>query len=808
MIAPRWRKVLRELWLNKTRTVLVVLSIAVGVFAMGALGGARTILERDLAIQYEASHEASMSIAASNLDEAFIRSIVRMPEVEDAQGRSVYFLRAPLGDTRSNVILFALADFNDVRLDRFVPQAGAAVPGRREVLLERSTLRMFNKQIGDLFTVELPDGKTRDLRIVGTVFDVNAPPVRFANFGSAYISLDTLEWLGFPRAYTQMRVRVAEKHTDRAHIQQVADVIKKRIEDSGRTFYSASIPQSPGRHYANDQLQSMLLILVAVGALSLFLSAFLVINTTMTLISQQIRQIGIMKALGGRETQITSLYLTTVALFGAFSLLIAVPLGTLGAYVLVSFVADLLNFTVLTRFPPPEVLLLEIGVGLLLPLMAALAPVLGGMRITVREALTFTGAQESHAIRRGGALATLRNRLASALDIERWVSRPFLLSIRNTFRRKQRLALTIGTLMLASAIFVSVFSVRDSLYRTLNTSLRYWQYDIEVTLANPQGDMRALNAVRNVEGVVYAEAWHVSSARRVRADGSQSRTINLTALPADSPLVQPTLLAGRWILPSDARQVVVNTEVLADEPDLQLGDELRLKIGSREWTFYIVGVAESALSTPIRNGRVIYANRDGFRDLLGIGRQTQVLAVVSSQHDALYQSQVAQRLEDALRSANMSATSTETIAERREQLTFQFELVIIFLLITAALLALVGGLGLASTMSMNVLERTREIGVMRAIGASDRALYRIIIGEGVFIGLISWFLGSWLALPISILLCEAVGHAFLRRPLEFEFSVLGVGVWLLAMIALSAISSLFPAVRASRLTVREVLAYE
>ncbi len=805
IIAPRWRKVLRELWLNRTRTLLVVLSIAVGVFAMGALGGARIMLERDLAAQYEASREASMSISASNLDEVFIRSIARMPEVEDAQGRSVYILRVPLGETRSNIILFGLSDFNSTRLDRFIPEEGASVPGRREVLLERSTLRMFNKHIGDMLTIELPDGKTRDLRIVGTVFDINAPPVRFANFGSAYISLDTLEWLGFPRAYTQMRVRVAEKHTDRAHIQRVVDQIKKRVEDSGRIFISASIPQSPGRHYANDQLQSMLLILVALGALSLFLSAFLVINTTMTIISQQTRQIGIMKALGGRETQITSLYLSTVALFGVFSLLIAVPLGTLGAYWLVSFVADLLNFTVLTRFPPLEVLLLEIGVGLLLPLIAALAPVLGGMRLTVREALAF---QESKVTRGSGPLSALRQRLARALDMERWVSRPFLLSIRNTFRRKRRLALTVGTLMLASAIFISVFSVRDSLYRTLNTSLRYWQYDVEVSLANPQGDARVLNQVRAVEGVTYAEAWSVSSARRVRDDTSQSRSLRVLALPADSSLVQPVMLAGRWLLPSDTIGVVVNTDVLAEEPDLQLGSEIRLKIGSRERTFQIVGVTQSALTTPIQNSRVIYANRDGFRELLALGRQAQMIAVVTAQHDAAYQSQAAQRIEEALRSANMSASSTETISERRAQLTFQFDLIITFLLITAALLALVGGLGLASTMSMNVLERTREIGVMRAIGASDSALHRIIIGEGVFIGLISWFLGVWLALPVSVVLSNAVGLAFLQRPLEFEFSVLGVGVWLIAAVVIAAISSLFPALRASRLTVREVLAYE
>ena len=479
---------MRDLWLNKTRTLLVVLSISVGVFAVGAVVGARTILADDLHAQYEATREASVTISASNLDEQFVRSIGRMPEVADAYGRSVHLLRVRLGESRSNLILYTVWDFDDLRLDRFRHEQGARVPPRRELLLERSSLQLFNKQIGETLTVELPDGKTRDLRIAGTVFDVNAPPVTFASFGSAYITPDTLEWLGFARAYTQMRVRVAQNHTDRAHIQRVADKIKARVEDSGRTFFGASISQNPGRHYADEQIQSMLLILVALGALSLFLSAFLVVNTVTAILAQQIRQIGIMKSIGARGRQITGLYLTNVAVFGVIALVIAVPLGSLGALWLVGFVANLLNFDVLTTTPPLEVLLIEIGVGLMLPLLASLMPILTGARITVREAITSTGISDDSPGRHNPRIDALKQRLASIVVLERWLSRPFLLSIRNTFRRKERLMLTLGTLTLASAIFISVFTVRDSLNRTLAISLRYWRYDVEVNLRSTYGE--------------------------------------------------------------------------------------------------------------------------------------------------------------------------------------------------------------------------------------------------------------------------------------------------------------------------------
>ncbi len=182
------------------------------------------------------------------------------------------------------------------------------------------------------------------------------------------------------------------------------------------------------------------------------------------------------------------------------SLLIAVPLGALGAQWLTGFVASLLNFNILTVVPPAEVLALEVFVGLVVPLLAALAPVLTGARITVREAISFTGIGDPAA--KDSKPSSSRLRLP-ALNLPR----PLMLSIRNTFRRKGRLALTLGTLLLASAIFISVFSVRDSLNNTLNDSLKFWNYDIEVNLKNQVSEDRAINEMLQVPGVVKAEAW-------------------------------------------------------------------------------------------------------------------------------------------------------------------------------------------------------------------------------------------------------------------------------------------------------------
>jgi putative ABC transport system permease protein len=227
MISPRWRKVLRDLWHNKTRTVLVVASIAVGVFAIGAMAGGRAILSRDLQSQYDQTHDNSARIFGTGFDEKFINSVRAMPEIEAAQGRAVYLLRIndDARGVRSNLILHGIDDFEALRVNTYTHTSGARVPAWRTMLIERGSRELFKVGEGDLLEVELPNGKKRAIAISGSVHDLNAPPPRFANFGTAYVSMETLRWLGFPGTYTEIRivVRGTANKTNRVYIQSVVD---------------------------------------------------------------------------------------------------------------------------------------------------------------------------------------------------------------------------------------------------------------------------------------------------------------------------------------------------------------------------------------------------------------------------------------------------------------------------------------------------------------------------------------------------------------------------------------------------------
>ena len=158
--------------------------------------------------------------------------------------------------------------------------------------------------------------------------------------------------------------------------------------------------------------------------------------------------------------------------------------------------------------------------------------------------------------------------------------------------------------------------------------------------------------------------------------------------------------------------------------------------------------------------------------------------------------------------ASIKVISNFLIAEEREEFDGAFSVIIALLMVMTFVLATVGCLGLMGAMSLNVIERTREIGVMRAFGASSTAIFRIVFVEGLLIGLMSWLLAIFLSIPLSALLARSIGESFMSYAMPASYSTGGVIAWAALVVIIAVIASFFPALRAIRLTVTEVLAYE
>ncbi len=804
MLRPRWRKILRDLWHNKTRTVVVLLSIAVGVFAVGMIVSTQIMLAEDMTSSYQATNPPSAFLYPGYFDDELVEMVRHIDGVREAEGRLDWLgVRLKVGpDEWRDLILDVVGDYNDIRLSKIKPVSGAWPPPKKAILIERNSLTLTNAQVGDVIEIETQDGKMRQLLIAGLVHDMDNPPAQFIGRPFGYITFDTLEWLGYPRAYDQLQILVAENEADKDHIRAIADQVEEKIEKSGQTVYWTYIPE-PGEHPANESVQPLLIILGVLGTLSLFLSGFLVINTISALMTQQVRQIGLMKTVGARTTQIVGMYLGAVLIFGLLSLAVAVPSGALAAYAMTKYLADLINFDLTGFRIPLQAIAVEAGVGLIVPLLAALYPILAGARVTVHKALS------SYGLGRGFFGRSVIDRLVEVTTAIRTLSRPTRLSLRNTFRRKGRLALTLSTLILGGAIFIAVLSVHASLLTTLDDALSYWNYEIEVRFSRPHRIVQIEREAIGIPGVADAECWSGNTARRQRPDGHEGPNISIIGVPADTRLIQPTLLEGRWLLPDDENALVVNTGVTEEESDVKVGDEILLKIEGRETTWRVVGIVQG-----IMTGSIAYANQPYFAQVIRyVGRSGGVQIIAqppedTSKHDPAFQSDLAKRIKAYFDSRGLQVRATETTASIRENIEYQFNIIVIFLAIMAILIAIVGGLGLMGTMSINVLERTREIGVMRAVGASDGSVMKIFLIEGLFIGVLSWLVGAMLSLPIGKLLSDSVGVAFLDAPLNYTFSTQGTLLWLAVVLILATLASILPAWNASRLSVREVLAYE
>jgi putative ABC transport system permease protein len=802
MLSARWYKVLHDLLGSKTRTVLIVLSMAVGLFAVGIILSGRTILSEGLAVSFAAIHPSSGTIHTEQLfEDEFVNAVRGMRNVSEADARRSLSARIQVnGGEWDNITLFVVDDYDDIRVNKIASQSGPWPPPARQLLIERAALPVIHAQVGDVVGIKMPDDTQREMLIAGLAYDPAQMPAQLDGTPYGYITFETLRWLGQPYGFNELHV-ISSQPQDKAWSQQVVNEVKTRAERAGYII-PLSMNADPGQVPMDSVLQAILLLMGLLGILSLFLSIFLVINTVTALLAQQKRQIGVMKAVGGGTVQILGMYLVMVMLYGVFALMLAIPLGVVGARALSRALAVFFNFDLPSMAIPPQAIIIQLAIGLLLPVTASIIPFVSGLRISPAEAMS------SYTMGRGRFGRGPIDRLISGANL--WFTRPLpvrsgLLSLRNMFRSKGRLLLTLTTLTLGSATFISVFNVRASLTSTVDDMIRWFRGDIMVTLDRPYLADRIEQDALTVPGIRSTDVLLMLPARRVRPDSTEGEMLYMFAprVSDDSLIAAPGIISGRWLLPNDHNAVVVPTAFFQDEPDLKLGDELVLKIYGRERPFKIVGTYIGSSFAAMIFGNYDYVSR--ITDRIG---EADIMMATTHSPDVPAVAAASGRLETQFERSGIRVDTVHTMQTERAEAEVIFDVIVSLLLVMAVLLALVGGLGLMGTMSINVLERTREIGVLRAIGAPNRAVAQVFMVEGIAIGVLSWLLGAALAIPMSQALNDAVGSAIMGVPLTYSYSLPGLWLWLAVVVILSALASLIPARNASRLTVREVLAYE
>ena len=796
MIRTRWYKVFADLWGNRGRTLVVALAIAVGVYAVGVIVDAQQLLIREHENDQAAALIAAATIGTMSYDDDLAQRMTEIEDVIAAEGRhtaGVYVYDA--GGLRKDLQITAVPDFLAMDVDRITPVEGAWPPRTNEIILERLALDYLDVKTGDMLEIELADGGTKQLLIAGTGFDAQQFSPLVTNQATGYVTPGTMRRLGYGDQFTEMRIRVPAEMESEEEIRAVVEEVEDQIERSGRPVLGSTItPEGPQEAI----IDTVIFILSSFGLIILLLSGFLVVNAISALITQQLQQIGVMKLIGASRLQIMGMYFLTVLAYGLIAVAIGIPLSVITAQLLISeIVVDLLNLQPESLAVSSSIIAAQIVMGLTIPLLAGLLPVLNGTRITTQKALNDTGMQASMNDK------ALSERILARVQRIRPVRRPYLLSIRNTLRHKGRLFQTLLVLIIGTALFISVLSVNSSVNATLESFLHHHQYDVSLGMARPYRIEALERVAAEVPGVSGVESWSLDAATRLRPDDTESNFFRVYAVPATTSIIDPQMDLGTWLNGDDKDGIVINSDLLDKEPDVQVGETIRLDIGGREVDSRVTGIIRTDSQGP-----AVYMNYDDYAYLTRTPGLATHVQIVARGPNAADQDVLRRQLFQAYESAGFEVSSTRTAQQINDQNELMFTIIVAFLILMALLLAAVGGLGLTTTMSINIMERIREIGVLRAVGASNISVGQIVLAEGVVIGMLSWLIGLALSLPISAFLSDQVGLALLNVPLNYQYSMVAAVLWFFALMVIAVIASLGPARDAVRLTIREVLAYE
>lgn len=791
---------LQDLVRNRARTALIILAIAIGLVGVSSTFRARAVVSDNMAQQLAANGSSHATIRTEGADESVVAAVARLEGVAAAEGRIQTFGRIAVGTELQPIQLSISDDLSSRALDRLRHDRGSWPPPPGTIAIERSTLAGAGLSIGDTTSIVGPSGQSYDLPVSATVHDLTVVSGNLVDrviYG--YLSTETWEELGEAQGFNQIAITVTGDPGDRVRVTQIAQRVEEALAaDLGLPQRGVQVP-APGTHILDSIVESMLLILGSLGVLSLILSSFLVFNTVNAVLARQRSQIGIMKAVGGSRNDVLSIYLASIVAYGAAAYAVALPIGLVVSRLLAQQLGALLNVDVVDFSVPAWIWILELSVALLVPLAAALGPIINATRTTVAEAL-FEGSQRVIGNRR-------IDRVLQKLTV---VSASTRYGTRNTFRNGLRLTLTVVALSLGGAILVAVLSLRGSMFATIDSVADYWRQDATAELQTPVLNETALTLAQRVPGVRHAEAWLITPASIARPDSTLASEESVVfAIPAATEFISPTLIEGRWLDPNAANEAVINVEIAASEPNLKIGDELVMRFAGRERRWRLVGISTTQLvvpGAPRPSAPIVYVPLSSLWEAAG-GAPVVNRVVIGS--DGTQTEQVlSDRLDSTLEAAGVTVRTSATRPNTLAQVEAVTTPILLLLGAMAALFALVGSLALLGTMSLNVLERTRELGMVRAVGAERRAIRSIVLVEGLTVALLSWVLGSLLSVPIAWVMGRAIGMTFIKVPLDFRFAPYTMLVWLAVVIVTALAASLVPARAAARLSVRDAIAYE
>jgi putative ABC transport system permease protein len=780
------KKVIREITHRKVRSLLTIVGIAIGIIGFSAVSVASSQFSQSLAYSSNVTVQPDLQIYTEPTRSNLAQILQSQPNVKTVQPRGSIVTRWQIGQDSKLIQILGIPDFQTIKIGKFQLVEGK-LPGANEIVLETGARTFADVQIGD--TISIQAGKNyRNVKISGFVQTQGLAQASIGGKAWGYMDEPDFEGVFMRAGVTDFAIQI----NNYGQLYQTLDQLSNVIEAQHIKMTGSDVGRDTS---VSDIANGLFQIMDLLSLIAILLSIILLVGTITSLIAEQIQAIGTMKAIGGGRGQIMRHYLALVTMYAVIGTVLGLVIGILAGYALSKYLGGLVSLNIGPLQVSPTQLLTGLAIGIVTPLLAALIPVLIGTRITVRQALSGYGVENNASAGRG-----LWSKFTRA--IFGTLPQTMQYGMRNMFRKRLRSVLTLVTLAIAGAALLAVQTANFSFNNFLNQVYDTYHFDVSVSISDPIAQSTFQQILSTVPGIKRIEGINQDNATTNWGNAA------LTGVQPDTQIYHKDLVAGRWFSSSDPDNVVIISKDAADKSGLKVGNTVSFNVGRYKASWHIIGITRDYSQIGPGNFGVLLTTLTQMNRLEQFPDNYVQEVMIQSTNKApsqAYLDDLSRKVDNAMSAAGY-LPDVQTPQDLIAQAQSKYQILYTLFDVVTIVIAIVGAVGLSNALMMSVLERRREIGILRSIGAVGRKVAQVFWTEGISIGLSAWVLALVLGIPAAYGFVQLQGR--LLAPVPFAFNPMNMFVMLVVIIILAILASIGPVYAAMRVKIIQTLRYE
>lgn len=790
MLSASSRKSITDLWRRRARAVFSVLTLALAVASVFFFA-VPTLIDRRMQQEVDEGRlaDVTLTLRPLALDDDQLAGLAQLPNVAAVEARNSAEIRVLVGERRAAARVIGVRDLAHQSVDVVRVISGVQPgPGMFLTDIQDANVGVYDGVAGDVVTVLGEGGAEQRFTIAGQARSLpGGEVVQDDNLIVLYAPAATVATLSGRSGYDQLAFRLHDPSPVAAEA-TVATVRRYLGTVPGFTGLS-NLPsiRAPGDWPGRSDTETFGQLLGVITVLALLSAVVLISSTMSTLVSDQTREIAVMRAIGARRRQVTAIYLRTTVLLGALGAVTGAVLGIGLSSLLARYFGS--EFWAVTVSPGVDttVLLAGLVVGVVTPSVAALPAIRRGVRADLREALAASGST----LGTDGIVDRMLRRAA-------FLPRVAQIGLRNAGRRKRRSLATAAIVALAVGNLLAVLALAEAATRSTQDSWGNHLEDIQISTGGRAAfDDEADAVIRATPGVVEAEPVLKNT---VEVAGREAFVWGIE----QEPLFRYRLASGRWFDPDEAAgaaPVAVIERNIAQNLGIEVGDRTTVTFVTGDAELTIIGIATNQQE----DGTAFYVPLSTARRLVGQPSGTRSYWIKADPAETAAIDRTANEVEDRLAALGYDVATEITYVATGDEVAANRTLTTSIAVLGFVIVAM-SMVGLANAVTTNVIERIREIGVLRSIGARARHIRWIFATEGIALAATGWLIGIPVGYALTRLIVRLVWEIVdVRIPVVFPLVNLPIALVGTLGLALAVLS--LPVRRASRLRPGDALRY-